>query len=421
MALSFQSLFQRHSRFRIAVVVVCMAAVMLLAGFNNPAMAKTKGAGAAQQETVDLKVMTFNIYLGGGAVSLDQTALAIQTAGADIVGIQEAGGNLSALAQKLGYYYAEGHEIISRFPIINAHQRDYVYIEVKPGMVVAMSNVHLSYTPYGPYDIRDGKSANYVLNNEKNYHMVEMKSRFDSLPKLASLGIPVFLTGDFNVPSHLDWTNATKSSHFGATVKWPVSAKLQQLNFRDSYREIRPNPATHPANTWTPGLNGHIEPNEVHDRIDFVYAAGPSTTLDSKIVGENGPYSEITVTPWPSDHRAVVSTFRAQLAPTPNLSNGATFITNKPAYVQGEQVLTTYTGASGSKDWIGIYQTGVTPGIGNPSIIWTYTSTGTQPNGTISFDTSNLTAGTYDAVLLIDDGYVELARTTFTVGSSKGQ
>lgn len=418
MVFSFQSLFQRHNRIRIAVVIVCLAAVMLLSGFGNPAMAKTNGAGAAQEETVDLKVMTFNIYLGGDLVSFDKTVQAIQTAGADIVGIQESNGNLAALAQELGYYYNEGHEIISRFPIINAHQRDYVYIEVKPGKVVAMSNVHLSWTPYGPYDIRDGKSVNYVLNNEKNYHMVEMKSRFESLPQLASQGISVFLTGDFNVPSHLDWTNATKSSHFGVAVKWPVSTKLQQLNIRDSYREIRPNPATHPANTWTPGLNGHIEPNEVHDRIDFVYASGPSTTLDSKIVGENGTNADIVLTPWPSDHRAVVSTFSAQLATTPDLSGGATISTNKPAYAQGESVLASYTGASGSKDWIGIYQTGVIPGIGNPSIVWKYTSTGTQPNGTISFDTSNLTAGTYDAVLLADDGYVELARTTFTVGSN---
>lgn len=80
-----------------------------------------------------------------------------------------------------------------------------------------------------------------------------MKSRFEVLPNLASRGLSVFLTGDFNVPSHLDWTNATKSNHFGVSIQWPVSAKLQQLNFRDSYREIRSNPVKHPANTWTPG------------------------------------------------------------------------------------------------------------------------------------------------------------------------
>ncbi|OME93862.1 MULTISPECIES: endonuclease/exonuclease/phosphatase family protein [Paenibacillus] len=422
MVCTLQALFHRHKQVRIAVVVaVCNTAVKLLSGFSTPALAKANVTSVVHEETVDLTVMTFNIRLGGGVVSFDQTAETIRTAGADIVGIQEPGGNLAALAQKLGFYYAEGHNIMSRFPIINAHQREYVYIEVRPGKVVAMSNVHLSAYPYGPYDIRDGKSVHDVLSNEKKYHMAEMKSRFEVLPNLASRGLSVFLTGDFNVPSHLDWTNATKSNHYGVSIQWPVSAKLQQLNFRDSYREIRPNPVTHPANTWTPGENGQIGTNEVHDRIDFVYASGPSTTLGSKIVGENGPYSDIVLAPWPSDHRAIVSTFRAQLAPTPDLPNGATICTDKPAYAQEETVLVTYTSASVSKDWIGIYQEGIIPGIGNPSIVWKYASEGQPPNGTISFDSLSLSAGTYDAILLADDGYTELARTTFTIGSNAGR
>jgi hypothetical protein len=49
----------------------------------------------------------------------------------------------------------------------------------------------------------------------------------------------------------------------------------------------------------------------VHDRIDFVYAAGDVTTLESRIVGEKrNRLVDVAVDPWPSDHRAVVSTFR---------------------------------------------------------------------------------------------------------------
>ncbi|MEQ7052677.1 hypothetical protein ABN764_18720 [Paenibacillaceae sp. P-4] len=84
---------------------------------------------------------------------------------------------------------------------------------------------------------------------------------------------------------------------------------MEQLQFRDSYREVHSDPLTKPAVTWTPGGNGHIALDEVHDRIDFVYAGGPSATIDSRIVGERGPYTDIAITPWPSDHRAVVSTF----------------------------------------------------------------------------------------------------------------
>ena len=40
-----------------------------------------------------------------------------------------------------------------------------------------------------------------------------------------SSGSPVFLTGDFNEPSHLDWTQAAANAglHFGKKVDWPTS------------------------------------------------------------------------------------------------------------------------------------------------------------------------------------------------------
>ncbi|MBG9733118.1 hypothetical protein [Paenibacillus alvei] len=62
--------------------------------------------------------------------------------------------------------------------------------------------------------------------------MQEMNSRFQVLEHLTEQGVPMFLTGDFNVPSHLDWTEETKEGHFGVTVEWPVSKRLKQLHFR---------------------------------------------------------------------------------------------------------------------------------------------------------------------------------------------
>ena len=50
-------------------------------------------------------------------------------------------------------------------------------------------------------------------------------------------------------------------------------------------------------------------------------AAGPSQTVDSRLVGEEGgPDVEVGVTPWGSDHRAVVSTFAIEPAPAPTSS-----------------------------------------------------------------------------------------------------
>jgi len=49
--------------------------------------------------------------------------------------------------------------------------------------------------------------------------------------------------------------------------------------------------------------------NEHHDRIDFVYWKGERVRVRSAAVaGESDATSEIVVTPWPSDHRAVTVT-----------------------------------------------------------------------------------------------------------------
>jgi hypothetical protein len=95
-----------------------------------------------------------------------------------------------------------------------------------------------------------------------------------------------------------------------------VSVALASAGLRDSYREAHPDPVARPGFTWTPG-SPEADPHEVFDRIDWVLRAGPSRTLASTVVGEVGdPDAGVTVSPFPSDHRGVVST----LAVTPGRS-----------------------------------------------------------------------------------------------------
>ncbi|WP_044357211.1 endonuclease/exonuclease/phosphatase family protein, partial [Paenibacillus sp. E194] len=89
----------------------------------------------------NLNVMTFNIWRG--STSIDQVAEAIRTAEADVIGIQEADGQLPALARKLNYYYDEGHSILSRYPLHQSAHKEFIWIEVEPDEVAAMGNVHL--------------------------------------------------------------------------------------------------------------------------------------------------------------------------------------------------------------------------------------------------------------------------------------
>ena len=141
-----------------------------------------------------------------------------------------------------------------------------------------------------------------MIANENEVRTSAFETSFDHMAQLTADGYPVFATGDFNQPSSLDYTEETVGTRDGIdeAVPWPVSERLFDLGFRDSYREIHPDPVAEPA----------ITQDSTGDRIDYVYAGGPSTTTESQMVGEKGgPDVEIEVSPWGSDHRAVVSTF----------------------------------------------------------------------------------------------------------------
>ena len=52
------------------------------------------------------------------------------------------------------------------------------------------------------------------------------------------------------------------------------------------------------------------DPTTHHDRIDFVYYKGKGVILNGvQVVGENKENADIIVSPYPSDHRAVVAAF----------------------------------------------------------------------------------------------------------------
>ena len=69
------------------------------------------------KEAVELRVMSFNIEWGGTLISFENVLEAIRRSNADIVGIQEAEGNLQRLAYELGWHYDLRNYVISRFPL----------------------------------------------------------------------------------------------------------------------------------------------------------------------------------------------------------------------------------------------------------------------------------------------------------------
>lgn len=157
---------------------------------------------------LELRAMTFNIEWGGTHVNFANVVEAIRLSNADLVGIQEAEGNLQRLADELGWHADLHNYAISKYPLIDppGANGQYLYVEVTPGKIVALANVHLPSEPYGPYKLRDGASLEQVLELERVTRLPFIAPQLAVLSKLPEQNIPVFITGDFNSPAHTDWT-----------------------------------------------------------------------------------------------------------------------------------------------------------------------------------------------------------------------
>ena len=297
-------------------------------------------AGPVGAET--LRVMSYNTW-GGGAnegKGIEETVAAIKAARADVVGLQETrlesepctaencpavGESVApALAKALGWYVHDqtaengalwANAILSRYPMGAASPNDLgVPVDVN-GKTVWLFNIHLDDEPYQPYQllgIEYGPAP--FISTEAEAIRFATETRGSALGLLladmekAEGAAAVFVTGDFNEPSNHDWTpEAVAAGQHPVAVKWPTTGRLVAEGFIDAYRAVHPDPVAKPAYTWTPRFD-EAATDDHPDRIDFVLVRGQGVTVtDAAIVGEDGPRSDIVVTPWPSDHRAVVA------------------------------------------------------------------------------------------------------------------
>ncbi|KGO64984.1 Endonuclease/exonuclease/phosphatase [Penicillium italicum] len=254
----------------------------------------------------ELKVLSLNLWYGGTKVNdyNRKQISAIANSGADIVGLQESThGHATQIADALGWQSWQGGDssIISRYPISEKYG------------AVTKTSVAV-------------KDADAIMDTERRASRVRQIQEIvgamaDALNNADK--VPVLLTGDFNAPSHLDWTDATSSSHCGiGQFDWPTSKVPIDAGLTDAYRELHPDPAADPANTWSPiylnndDYNGRKEPM---DRIDFVYYKGNLTPKKSEtyMVGNPKPEPDHSDNEWPTDHKGVLVTFK--ISPPPNI------------------------------------------------------------------------------------------------------
>jgi len=282
-------------------------------------------AGNSLQSSDTLRILSFNILYGGDEVDFSKTIEAIRLVDADIVGLQEAEGNTEKLAQALDYPYFDSKlHVLSRFPLIRSFDNGwyYTYVETSPGNVFALFNIHLPSDPYGPELVRDGMPIDSVYANENRIRFHELDIYKKHFEELQAKGFSILITGDFNAPSHIDWSDdlVGMRPHLKYAVEWPVSKSLEELGFLDTYRAVFPDPRIKQGLTWTPGFpSPQVNPRETHDRIDFIWSRGEEKIIGAKILGElNGPDVDLSVHPYPSDHRGVLIDCIMKTKPAPN-------------------------------------------------------------------------------------------------------
>ena len=202
-----------------------------------------------------------------------------------------------------------------------------IQVELPSVEKVWMFNTHLWHYPYAPYQLMNvgyyqGDSIDpetpeaelQAINSARIAHETEINKVLWDIKSILSSGEPVFLTGDFNEPSHLDWTKeSVLAGLHPLKVSFPTSKQVTEAGLKDAFRELFPDPVTVPGFTWPAGTYPETPDSSVadpEDRIDFIYFMGEKVQLKNvQRLGEATDSSDISFANYPSDHRAVLATF----------------------------------------------------------------------------------------------------------------
>jgi len=295
--------------------------------------------------------MTFNIWNSGTNVEngLAKIAKHISYINPDIVALQEVDSLsvLSELARMLGPDWSyvgrnqsrpdtgimTRHTIVGQYGNDDASVRARVRVEFLDGSSVNVDfwSMHLDYHDYGPYAACNKLvTAPYQIEAGEQYlgggvpgrvqNVIATTNVADFKRDLEDTDDPMIVAGDMNCPSHLDWVESAKASHCGWVYEWPVTKMLVDHGLTDAFRDVYPDPAAVPANTWSTvqkaqdGWGSTIP--EPQDRIDMIfYKSTRWSPVAAKVYSGSEP---IVPKPnhwhndWPSDHFSVVVDFKAK-------------------------------------------------------------------------------------------------------------
>jgi len=321
----------------------------------------------------ELTFLTFNVWQEGTSVpnGLEKIKNVIMATQPDVVCFTEVRNyndedwttKIANALQDSGLNYYKGYaggdvSFISKYPLEQGKQ---LFSNTDKGTIatfdllvndlrIVIAGAHLDYTYYACYLPRgynggdpdwkmrtsDGLNPEPLthLDSIRNYNFKSTRDEaIAAFIKTANTeNDPIILMGDFNEPSHLDWTERTKTlfDHNGVIMPWTTTKSLSDNGFKDSYRTFYPDEVTHPGFTWPSYVHEKASTSwtpkaDERDRLDYIFFKGDQVTVkDVSLVGPRGSYvrnkidslhteNEIFMAQsllWPSDHKAVLARLR---------------------------------------------------------------------------------------------------------------
>lgn len=286
-----------------------------------------------QKTEQDLTVLSWNVWHGGHSKAYPEkgcegTIGILKKSKADVILMVETYGAAPMIADSLGYQYnliSSNLCIFSRYPIVKKYAFpdsiatfNFGGVEIDmDGTPVRLFDTWLHYLPDMRLVPTDKTEQEILAWDDVGTRDEEIRKIIGVLkPILAeSDSIPLIMGGDFNSHSHLDWTEATKNlyNHGGAVVNWTVSKAMERAGFKDSFREINPDPVKNIGTTWLTDADS-LETVNRQDRIDFIYYQGKTIQAVASecydtILGEMFSFKGDDFF-YASDHGFVLTTFK---------------------------------------------------------------------------------------------------------------
>ena len=147
-------------------------------------------------------------------------------------------------------------------------------------------SIWIDYRSFIGYELRDNPEMDdetlLAAETDRSNRLNQATALIEHLKEAGQLetDLPLLVGGDWNCPSHLDWTVDTARVYRNRrNMPLPVSLAMREAGFTDTFRALHPNPVQHPGITWSPMFRGPAPGDEgtaqSFERIDRLYLKNP--------------------------------------------------------------------------------------------------------------------------------------------------